>query len=63
MPSDGTVLMQTSALLVFKSSTSVRKALTTAAEGKSLQFQFSEPTANFGLKGKNIHLTYLHIAI
>lgn len=51
--------MQTSALIVFKSASSVRKALKTAAEGKSLQFQFSEPTANFGLKGKNQMWTLL----
>ena len=44
--------MQTSALLVFKNASSVKKALKTAVEGKSLQFQFSEPTASFGLKGK-----------
>ena len=47
-------LMQTSALVVFKGTSSVKKALKTAAEGKSLQFQFSEPTANFGLKGKSL---------
>ena len=46
--------MQTSALLVFKSASSVKKALKTAADGKSLQFQFSEPTTHFGLKGKNM---------
>lgn len=44
--------MQTSALIVFKSASSVKKALKTAAEGKSLQFQFSEPVASFGLKGR-----------
>ncbi|KAL3157690.1 hypothetical protein ABBQ32_012126 [Trebouxia sp. C0010 RCD-2024] len=42
---------KTSALIVFKNTISVKKALKTAAEGKSLQFQFSEPTAKFGLKG------------
>lgn len=52
--SDGICLTQTSALLIFKSASSVKKALKTAAEGKSLQFQFSEPTVNFGLKGKNM---------
>lgn len=48
--------MQTSALLAFKSAGSVKKALKTAAEGKSLQFQFSAPTENFGLKGRKVPL-------
>ena len=44
-------VLQTSALVVFASASSLRKALRTAAEGKALTVQFKEPTETFGLKG------------
>lgn len=43
--------LQTSALVVFASPSSLKKALRTAAESKALTVAFKEPTETFGLKG------------
>ena len=43
--------LQTSALVVFASPSSLKKALRTAAENKALTVTFKEPTETFGLKG------------
>ncbi|DBA72628.1 TPA: hypothetical protein ACH3X2_010376 [Trebouxia sp. C0005] len=42
---------KTSALVVFASPSSLKKALRTAAESKALTVAFKEPTETFGLKG------------
>lgn len=42
---------KTSALVVFASPSSLKKALRTAAENKALTVTFKEPTETFGLKG------------
>lgn len=60
-------IMQTSALVVFASASSVKKAIRTAAEGKALTVAFQEPAETFGLKSTASALSqtfsYSHLMI
>ena len=44
-------LLQTTALVHFEKVSGVQRALNTAAQGKALQLQPTEPTEAYGLKG------------
>ena len=53
--------LQTSALVVFASPSSLKKALRTAAANKALTITFKEPTETFGLKGTHQAFSEQHI--
>ena len=44
-------LLQTTALVHLKKVSGIQRALNTAAQGKALELQLTEPTEAFGLKG------------
>lgn len=53
--------LQTSALVVFASPSSLKKALKTAAANKALTITFKEPVETFGLKGTHQAFSEQHI--